>query len=240
MRETVRRRIISGASLLLFLALLVTLTVLFFDEITAFAKDPAALRARMDETGWRGRALFILLTAAQVVLAVIPGHPFEAAGGFCFGVWLGTLFVSAGILLGSAAAFWLGRLFGVRAITAFYPPEKLEKVRFLQAGEKQTALTFTAFLIPGVPKDMLAYFMGLTNMRFGTFLWVSTLARLPGILLAALGGAALGTRSAGLVIAFAVLLAVVCGGAWFARRHIRKKAANGAENPASGDKNNGG
>lgn len=209
MSAQTRRRLICGGSLLLFLAGMIAVTVLSFDTLTGFVKDPAAFRDTIDAYGFWGKGLFVLLMAAQVVLAVIPGHPFEIAGGVCFGIFEGALLTLLGAAIGSAVNFALARLFGVRAVTAFYPEEKLQKVFFLKESKRQDLLTVITFLIPGIPKDMLAYFMGLTKMHFWKFLLLSSLGRLPGIVLAVIGGTAAGERSLGMFIAFGVAFLVL-------------------------------
>lgn len=209
MSEQTKRRWISGVTLGAFLVLIVLATVLLWDTLTEAVADPVAFRAKMDGYGFLGQCIFTLLMAAQVVLAVIPGHPFEIAGGYCFGIFGGILLTSIGAALGSAVAFFLARFLGVKTVKAFYSDEKLQKVSFLKANEKQTFLALLVFLIPGVPKDMLAYFMGLTEMRFGTFMLVSFIGRLPGIAVAVLGGAAVQTRSPLVIAIFAVVLLTV-------------------------------
>ena len=42
-------------------------------------------------------------------------------------------------------------------------------------------LNFILFLIPGLPKDVFTYIFGLTDMKLGTFLLLSTLGRTPGV-----------------------------------------------------------
>lgn len=206
MKEETKRRVVTALCLLLFLGVLVGGTVLFWDTLTSPVKDPAAFEEKLRSYGFVGQLIFTLLMAAQVVLAPIPGHPFEIAGGYCFGIWGGLLLTALGALVGSAVAFWLSRLLGSKAVKTFYSEEKLQKVFFLRANKSQNVLTLIAFLIPGVPKDMLAYFMGLTEMRFTTFLLISTVGRLPGILIAVLGGAAVGARDPLLIVLFFVLL----------------------------------
>lgn len=202
MTEQKKRRVITALCLLLFLILLVTLTVIFWDSLTAVVAEPQAFRDRIEDQGLVGKCIFTALMAAQVILAPIPGHPFEVVGGYCFGVWGGVILTSLGAAIGSAVAFWLSRFFGAKAVKSFYSEEKLQKVFFLKANEKQNLFTLIFFLIPGVPKDMLAYFMGLTQMRFGVFMLLSTIGRLPGIFIAVLGGAAVGTRSTSVIVGF--------------------------------------
>ena len=211
MSEQTKRRWISGVTLGVFLVLIVLATVLLWDTLTEAVADPVAFREKMEGYGFLGQCIFTLLMAAQVVLAVIPGHPFEIAGGYCFGIFGGILLTSIGAALGSAIAFFLARIFGAKTVKSFYSEEKLQKVSFLKANERQTILTLIVFLIPGVPKDMLAYFMGLTEMRFGTFMLVSFVGRLPGIAVAVLGGAAVQSQSPVVIVIFIVLFLAVLG-----------------------------
>ena len=206
MREQVKRHTITVLCLFLFLLVLVGGTVLFWDSLTSLVTDPAAFQSQIRGYGLWGQLVFIALMAAQVVLAPIPGHPFEVAGGYCFGILGGTLLTSLGAALGSLVAFFISRFFGAKVVKMFYSEEKLQKVFFLKANKKQNVLTLFVFLLPGVPKDMLAYFMGVTEMRFGTFILISTVGRLPGILIAVLGGAAVGARDPLLIALFFVLL----------------------------------
>ena len=49
-------------------------------------------------------------------------------------------------------------------------------------------LTFVLMTIPGTPKDLLTYFVGLTDMKLGTFLLISLVGRLPSVLSSTVGG----------------------------------------------------
>ena len=43
-------------------------------------------------------------------------------------------------------------------------------------------VTFILFLIPGTPKDMLTYIVGVTDMSVWKFIGISTFARIPSVL----------------------------------------------------------
>lgn len=204
MSEQTKRRVVTTVCLGIFLFVLIGATVLFWDSLTAMVSTPDAFRAQMEGYGFWAKFIFTALMAVQVVLAPIPGHPFEIIGGYCFGILAGTLLTVLGAAIGSAIAFWLARVFGAKTVKSFYSEEKLQKVFFLRANEKQNILTLILFLIPGLPKDMLAYFMGLTEMRFPVFMLISTVGRLPAIFLAVLGGAAVSTRSTTVIVLFFV------------------------------------
>ena len=198
MTEQRKGRTVAVLCLLLFVILLAVATVVFWDSLTAMVADPDAFRTQMESYGFWGKCIFTALMAAQVILAPIPGHPFEVVAGYSFGILGGLLLTS----IGSAVAFWISRRFGAKVVKCFYSDEKLQKVFFLKASDKQNAFTLIFFLIPGVPKDMLAYFMGLTEMRFSVFMLLSIVGRLPGIFIAVLGGAAIGTRSISAIVIF--------------------------------------
>ena len=131
---------------------------------------------------------YILLQVLQVVVAPIPGGAIEFLGGYLFGVNAGFVYSMIGLILGAAVAFGLARLFERVAVERFVSPETRKKFGYL-IGHEGTILSFLLFLIPGFPKDALCYILGLTPMRWGIFLLVSTIGRIPGTLMACLQGA---------------------------------------------------
>jgi uncharacterized membrane protein YdjX (TVP38/TMEM64 family) len=131
---------------------------------------------------------YILLQVLQVVVAPIPGGAIEFLGGYIFGVNAGFVYSMVGLILGAAVAFGLARVFERVAVERFVTPETRKKFGYL-IGHEGTILSFLLFLIPGFPKDALCYILGLTPMRWGIFLLVSTIGRIPGTLMACLQGA---------------------------------------------------
>lgn len=216
-----RRRLINLLSIVTLLIILVLITALFGDTLIDMVKDPDTFRERTDGMGLLGRLLFVFLTALQVVLAVLPGQVFTLTGGYCFGVLWGTALTTLGTLIGSAIAFLLSRIFGLRAVTSFYPEEKLQNLFFLKESKRQDLFTFLFFLIPGIPKDMMTYFMGLTQMKLPKFLLLSMLGRFPGILITVLGGAAIQTKNIILIIVSIALIAILLliGSYFYRKKH---------------------
>ena len=65
------------------------------------------------------------------------------------------------------------------------------------------------FFLPGTPKDVLCYFVGLTDMPLGTWVLISAVARIPSIVTSTVGGNALGLEKYGFAaLVFAATLAV--------------------------------
>lgn len=208
-----RKKLLSAIGIALFLAALAIVTILLWEPLVGFISEPQNLRDWVDRNALWSRVGFAVLTAIQVIVAIIPGEPFEIAAGYAFGTLEGTLLSMGGILLGSVAVFLFVRKFGLRAVRVFFPQEKVDKLRFLQDEKRLTRLAFLLFLIPGTPKDIMTYCVGLTNMKLSTWLMICTLARIPSILTSTLGGNALGTSNlwAAAAIFIATALLSLCG-----------------------------
>jgi len=131
---------------------------------------------------------YVLLQVLQVVIAPIPGGAIEFLGGYLFGAKAGFVYSMVGVFFGSWFAFGLARIFEKIAVEKFVPAETRKKFDYL-IGHEGLILSFLLFLIPGFPKDALCYILGLTPMRMGIFLLISTIGRIPGTLMACLQGA---------------------------------------------------
>ena len=131
--------------------------------------------------------VYILIQILQVVIAPIPGGPIEFIGGYLFGAKAGFIYSMIGLLIGSWIAFSLARIFEKLAVEKFVSAGTRKKFDYL-VGHEGVILSFLLFLIPGFPKDALCYILGLTPMHLGIFLFISTVGRVPGTLMACLQG----------------------------------------------------
>lgn len=189
MRKRLRRLL-----LLLFIAALIFVGVLItrhFAPIFRSMQDAEAVRSWAENYGFIGRLIFIAGVAFQVLVAVVPAGPLEIAAGFAYGPVHGTLICTLGMVLGSAIAFSLVKIFGDRFVDFFFDNNRLENYDFLTNPRKLHGLTFIFFLIPGTPKDALTYLLGLTPMTLLNFLIISNLARIPATLVSAMAGDAI-------------------------------------------------
>lgn len=122
--------------------------------------------------------IFIGLQALQVIIAPIPGELTGILGGYLFGEWLGLLYSTIGLTVGSVAAFGVGRWFGAHYVRTLVSPQTWEKLGFIVEAEG-AILCFIIYLIPGLPKDMVCYLFGMSPMPLWVFTLVSTLGRIP-------------------------------------------------------------
>ena len=177
--------------------------------LVRFASEPERFRQWVNDNGLWSRFAYIGMMLLQIVIAVLPGEPFEIAAGYAFGAVEGTLLCVAASTLGSLMVFLLVRRFGVPLVEIFFPEDKLRSIRFLKTTPKRDFIFFIIFMIPGTPKDLLCYFAGLTDIKFTVWLLICSLGRLPAIVTSTVGGDALGTSNYWFAaIVFAVTLAI--------------------------------
>jgi uncharacterized membrane protein YdjX (TVP38/TMEM64 family) len=130
---------------------------------------------------------FILLQAAQVVVAPIPGEVTGLIGGYIYGPEMGTVLSTIGLTLGSYIAFALSRRFGQPFVARFVPKVAMDRFAYL-LHHKGAFLVFILFLIPGTPEDYLCYILGLGHLSTMEFLVIGGTGRLFGTILLSFGG----------------------------------------------------
>ena len=217
------QKIAAITSIAVFLIVLVLLTIFVGGPIVKTLGDPAAFRAWVDARGVWGRVLFVGLIMLQVIIAFIPGEPFELAAGYAFGTLWGTLLVWIGLVLGTTIVFLFVRKIGVKAVEVFFPREKINSMKYLRDEEKLNAAAFILFLIPGTPKDLLTYFAGLTKIRLLPWIVLTSIARIPSIVTSTISGNALGVERYGLAIIVFAATSLVSGLALLLYQRVHNK-----------------
>ena len=174
-------------------ALFVAATVVGVILMWEYFSDATAIRDAVGDHYFIGAIVMILVTALQVIVAFIPGELVEIAAGLVFGTIPGTLLVLAGAMLGSIVAILLTRKLGLKLFRTFFPDTDPNSLPILNNPKQRNALTFLLFLIPGTPKDMLTYVIGLTDMKIWQYILLTTFARIPSIISSTAGGDAFGS-----------------------------------------------
>jgi uncharacterized membrane protein YdjX (TVP38/TMEM64 family) len=166
-----------------------------------------AIERYVEQWGLWAPVVFVLIQAAQVILAPIPGNVTALAGGALFGWGMGFLLSSLGLVIGSMIAFWLGRFFGKPLVVRMVGPRTYERYEGVVV-RKGIWVLFLIFLIPFFPDDALCLLAGMTAISFPLFTLLVVVGRLPGMLVANLAGSGL----ISLTIWQWAIVAVVCIG----------------------------
>lgn len=218
-----RRKWFGAISLFLFAVVLVLLTLLFTRVLAPYLHSTEELRRFLDGYGWIGRFVLFALQCIQVVIALIPGEVIELGAGYAYGAFEGTLICLAGVALSSSLIFLLVKKLGMPMVELFIPREKIGQLRFINDTKKLKRLVFLLFFIPGTPKDILTYFVGLTEITISQFLTITLIARIPSVVSSTICGQMLGDEhffTAGIVYA---VTGVVSGIGYLLYRTISKK-----------------
>lgn len=152
------------------------------------------LRRKFLDHGSLSPLLFMAIQVLQILVAPIPGEATGLLGGYMFGLWQGFLFSTIGLALGSWTAFAIGRFFGDLAGNRFRRSITYQQFDGL-VHKGDYVFPFLMFLIPGFPKDMLSYILGLSRMPMPVFMFISAVGRVPGTLMLSIQGASVYQRN---------------------------------------------
>lgn len=126
--------------------------------------------------------VYIGLQIVQIVISIIPGQVFQMAAGYIYGFWPALLFAMAGALAGTAISFMLAKVLGRDFLHIFFGEEKMSYYIERLNSKKMYTIVFFLYLIPGIPKDMVSYAAGVSEIKFKPFIIISALGRLPGMI----------------------------------------------------------
>lgn len=172
-----RLRILGGGLLLT----LVVGIIYWREPLWETLTDQSRIRAWITGFGsWAPLAAVVFVTV-KVLLAPIPGQIVGTVNGYLFGTWWGTFYSMAGVTLGTGLAMGLGRFFGRPFVVWMIPAATLNRLDRL-AQRRGPAFFFLIYLLPFTPDDVISYLAGLTALPLIPILLLSTLARLPGMM----------------------------------------------------------
>lgn len=196
-----------------------------------FVSEPEKFQLWVEEKGILGVLAFMGMNILQVLLAVIPGGPFEIGAGYAFGVVKGSLICDIAMTIASVIIFLFVKKFGLRFVELFVSKEKIESVKFLKSSKRSESIIFLLFLVPGTPKDLLSYLVGLTDMKLSHWIFICGVGRLPAIFLSALSGSALSSARYHLaIILIAAIIMLYVIGIILYRIHNKRAAEKNSAN----------
>lgn len=175
---------------ILFIGLVAGISIVLFPYFRRLSEPEcqAELQQWVGRMGVKGLIIVLGIQILQVVVAFIPGEPVELLSGALYGTVGGMMICLAGCIFASAIIFALSKRFGKKLLYMLFCEEKVQSWKWLQDSKKCDMVVFILFFIPGTPKDMLTYIVGITQMKIGKFIRISTLARIPSVVSSAMIG----------------------------------------------------
>ena len=215
-------------SVAVFTALMVLGTVILGPKIVDTAKDPENFHEFIGDNGIISVLVFLGIQFLQVVFAFIPGEFIEIGAGYAFGGIMGTVLCLIGSALATLLIFGLTRLLGRKFTSIMIDKKDLKRLKFLNDDKKLVWLLGLLYFIPGTPKDLLTYFAGVTKIKFGTFMIISTFCRIPSIVTSTFAGSTFSEQKyLSTIIIFTVAGVLGIAGYllynFLSRKHIERK-----------------
>ena len=211
------------------MCVLSVLGIIALNKLSVEYENGNILRDFIDQNPFISAIIMVAICTVQVIIAFIPGEVVEVAAGYAFGAWWGAVLCTVGITVGSVIAIMLTRRFGRKLVEAFYPKEKLDSMPILSDEKKRNAIVAILFLIPGTPKDLLTYILGLTEMSIPAYLLLTTLCRFPSIIMSTLSGDAMGEQKWMTALWFFIITGVLSGTGYLIYMFIRKKTGKSSK-----------
>ena len=189
------------------------IALLVLAKVLGLGQRLSDLRDWIESLGAMGPVVFVVLYVVATV-AALPGSALTVAAGALFGSALGVICVSIASTLGASLCFLIARYFARDAVARWLMSK--EKFRRLDELTERHGAIIVALtrLVPLFPFNLLNYGLGLTRVRFRTYVFWSWLCMLPGTVLYVVGSdAVVKGISEGRVpwVLVAVLVVVIAG-----------------------------
>lgn len=196
-------------AIVFFIVIVSFITSKYAPQLIAISKDPQKFRNWVLSFGSKSILMFVLFQIIQVIISVIPGEVVQISGGYIYGTILGSLFSLIGITIGSIVVFYISRLLGYNLIKEIVSEQKLKSFYFLINSSRSEIAIFLLFLIPGIPKDILTYIVGLSPIKPLRFFILVTIARFPGIFFSSYIGSNIQEKNYGIAIVVGIIATIL-------------------------------
>ncbi|QLY79354.1 TVP38/TMEM64 family protein [Clostridium intestinale] len=194
MGEFIRKQKIKLLLIPLIIAAIV-LMVQYYSKIVLVFKDIESIKGIILGYGNYSFIIYIALQIVQIVIFFIPGDIMQISAGFIFGPIRGFLLSFLGICLGTSVVFFISRKLGKPFVNKIVSEKdtwiihKLEKFKEHPMKDKKLKkIVFFTYLIPGIPKDILGYICGVSEIKYKDFIIYSSIARIPALFVSSFFG----------------------------------------------------
>ena len=182
--KTKKKTIIFTFLLVLFFILIIIL----YKPLTYYLNNYEELKLFLKSKGKLALFIIYFLQILQVVIAFIPSDFINLSSGYILGPYFGFLISYLGLVSGTIIAFYISRLFGKEIVLKFVKEETLNKISNKVSSNMSITNIFILSIIPFMPRDVLVYALGLTNIKPKKFLLPYLLARIPLVLILSITG----------------------------------------------------
>ncbi len=172
----------------------------FVDEMFTVltSDDPERIEAWVEDFGWIGPALIIVLMTAQMFLIVIPSWILMVIAVLAYGQLWGTLISVGAVLLASTVGYFIGSAVGTHTVSKLLGEKTERRVR-IEACRYGTWAVIISRLSPLFSNDAISFVGGLLKMGYLRFILATLAGILPLALLIAVFGEDASSMKTGLI-----------------------------------------
>lgn len=174
--------ILKSAFVLLILAIVVLIAFIIISEVghlNDYESDEEKINGLVkiiSDTGAWGMVVYVLIQILQVVILPLPAVVCYVPGSIIWGAPMATLLASIGVIIGSVIAYFIGRIWGKKAVIWIAGKETTEKYS-AYFGKRGKGIFVIMQILPFFPDDILCMVAGLTSMNFVFFIIVMCTVR---------------------------------------------------------------
>lgn len=168
--------------------LLLSLLIILYKPLMYYLNNYEELKLFLKSKGKLALFIIYFLQILQVVIAFIPSDFINLSSGYILGPYIGFIISYLGLVSGTIIAFYISRLFGKEIVLKLVKEETLNKISNKVSSNMSVTNIFILSIIPFMPRDVLVYALGLTNIKPKKFLLPYLLARIPLVLILSITG----------------------------------------------------
>lgn len=202
--------IILSIIILIFVCITLYLTREHIMTFYRIITDGDVVKGYLERFGPWSAVIFFIFQILQVVIFFIPGEVIQAAGGYIFGAFWGTILSFFGIAIGSAILFYICQRFGKRLVQRFVSKELYERLENILNSPKFKLILVILFFLPGAPKDSLIMVCALSNITLWHFVVFSMIGRIPALVASSFMGANLAEGNILGVVIISIIALIAC------------------------------
>lgn len=172
----------------------------------AFLTDISSLRAYLENLGWVGYVMFIILSIL-VAIFLLPGQFLAIVGGLAYGGFIGGILTIIGASLGASISFIIGKYVAREYILSrFRDHPTFKKV---EEGVERNGISFLIFtrLVPVFPFAIQSYAYAMTPMSIQKFSLISFLTIMPASFIYAFMASEIASKGISLIVLVELTLA---------------------------------
>ena len=159
----------------------------WIEQVNSLEKAEAFLNSYQNQS----YLIYVGIQVIQIIISVIPGQFMNMAAGWLFGFPIALVLSVAGAVIGTFFTYSMAKLLGRKAIKTIMDPDRYNQFLKRLNSKRAYVMVFILYLVPGLPKDILGYLAGVSDVKFIPFLFISIIGRLPALAVSVMIGSML-------------------------------------------------